>query len=327
MDKTAIMLYANLAKDKIKKNGPKILLGTSIVSGVAALYFGIKRGMSVDPILDEHKVRIDEYKLDKVNDECSDKEYKKGLVKEYVKTFGYMAKHFALPVGLEAFAIGTSCAALGVEEKRYVEAAATAAALYSELSSYRARVANKYGEEAEFDIYNGVIEEVTEKETVDENGKKKKTKETNKVVSKEPGMFSFFLGKDYYKCWNEKLSDAENITEMKMRLAGAIKNTNRDVQNHGYVWFDDFAKRVGIQQISAYRNAAIVYDFDNWGEDDQFSVNRNIVIKDAHIMDGGEKVLLVEVRGLEVGFNVDTFDEIEFLKAKRAYKERIEAAQ
>lgn len=320
MDTSKIKTLANVAKDSLKENSPKILLGVGIITGIAALAYTVKQTLTVDEILEDHKERVNDIKM--ANAEITDKEYKSGLFREYIRTCGYLAKHYRIPALLAATSGLSTYGAFGMINGRLVSAEATAAAAYAKFSDYRANVVERFGEEVDYELANNIIEETVEEETVDENGKKKKTKEKVKIAkSSEPGMFSFFLGKDYYKYWDENLTDEQNIVEMKMRLAGAISNTNRDVYNNGYVWFDEIAKRVGIEVTDIFRTAAVVYDLDNFDEKDQFSINRNIKIRDAHILEGGEKVILVEITGVDPNFKIKNFDKDKFFKDKAAYKE------
>ena len=161
------------------------------------------------------------------------------------------------------------------------------------------------------DIYNNIVEETVE--TKGEDGKKKKDK-VKVIKNEKPGSFIFFLGKDYCKYWDYRNTDEQNLAEMKVRLAGAISNSNRDVLNNGYMYLDKLVDRLGVNQRDAYRQVAIKYnpDFGN----DQISVSNNIKIRDNHITEGGEKVITVEVKGFEP-FSIDKWDPIEdFLKIK-----------
>lgn len=325
MNSNNLRVYANLTYEKLKKNSPKILVGVGILSGMAAIGYAIKVSMDVEPIMDNHIERVSELKelrdngidiSDDDNDEIvkmSDKAYKSGLVKEYLRTAGYFAQLYAPVAVFEAIAIASTCAGFGILDKRYVTAAAAFASTYTEFSEYRDRVAQKYGEEAEFELYNNIVEETVE--TKDEEGKKKKEKV--KVVKKDnPGEFVFFLGKDYCKFWDDRNTDEQNLAEMKIRLAGAISNSNRDVNMNGYMYLDKFAERLGVDQRDAYRLVAIKYNPDLGT--DQIATSTNVKIRDAHILEGGEKVISVEISGLEP-FSIDKFDPIEdFLALKAA---------
>lgn len=317
MNKNTLKVYGNLAVAKLKKNSPKILVGVGIASGIAAIAYAIKVSMNVEPIIDTHNEAIDEIKeyrdagSDNDNNEYTENDYKKDLTSIYLHTAGYFAKLYAPTAVFEAIAITSICAGFGILDKRYVTAVAAFASTYTEFSEYRNRVADKYGEEAEYDIYNNIVEETVE--TKGEDGKKKKDK-VKVIKNEKPGSFIFFLGKDYCKYWDYRNTDEQNLAEMKVRLAGAISNSNRDVLNNGYMYLDKLVDRLGVNQRDAYRQVAIKYnpDFGN----DQISVSNNIKIRDNHITEGGEKVITVEVKGFEP-FSIDKWDPIEdFLKIK-----------
>lgn len=314
MNSNKLKVYTNLAVAKLKKNSPKILVGVGIISGIAAVGYAIKVSMEVEPIIDAHKERVDNLKdyLVDASEEYTEKEYKKDLVETYLKTAGYFAKLYAPVAVFEAISIASTCAGFGILDKRYVTAAAAFASTYTEFSEYRNRVAQKYGEEAEYEIYNNIVEETIESK--DEDGKKKKEK-VKVVKNTNPGEFTFFLGKDYWKDWDERNTDAQNLADIKVRLGGAISNSNRDVKMNGYMYLDKFAERLGVQQRDAYRHVAIKYNPD-LGED-QISTATNVKIRDAHILEGGEKVITVEIKGFEP-FNIDNWDPIEDFLALKA---------
>lgn len=316
MNSNKMKVYTNLAVAKLKKNSPKILVGVGIVSGLAAVAYAIKVSLEVEPILDAHKERVDDLKdiLVDESEEYTEKEYKKDLVATYVRTAGYFAKLYAPVAAFEAISIATTCAGFGILDKRYVTAAAAFASTYTEFSEYRNRVAQKYGEEAEYDIYTNTVEETVESK--DEDGKKKKEK-VKVTKNTNPGEFTFFLGKDYWKEWDERNTDAQNMADIKVRLAGAISNSNRDVNMNGYMYLDKFAERLGVEQRDAYRHVAIKYNPDLGA--DQISTSTNVKIRDAHILEGGEKVITVEIKGFEP-FNVDNWDPIEDFLALKAAK-------
>ena len=316
MNSNKLKVYTNLAVAKLKKNSPKILVGVGIVSGIAAVAYAIKVSMEVEPILDAHKERVDDLKdyLVDASEEYTEKEYKKDLVETYLRTAGYFAKLYAPVAVFETISIASTCAGFGILDKRYVTAAAAFASTYTEFSEYRNRVAQKYGEEAEYEIYNNIVEETIE--TKDEDGKKKKEK-VKVAKNTNPGSFIFFIGKDYCNFWDDRNTDAQNIADAKVRISGAISNSNRQVCNtHGYVYANEIAERLGVKQIDAYRHVAIKYnpDFGN----DQISTATNVVIRDNHLTEGGEKIITVEIKGFEP-FNIDNFDPIEdFLALKAA---------
>lgn len=317
MNSSKVRVFANLAKEKLKKNSPKILVGVGIVSGIAAVGYAIKVSMEVEPIIEEHKECIETIKADLIEGtveggyEYTEKDYKKDVAHIYIDTACSFAKLYAPAVIFEGVSIASICAGFGILDKRYATAAAAFASTYTEFSEYRARVAQKYGENAEYEIYHNVVDETIE--TEDESGKKKKEK-VKAAQKTTPGEFEFFLGKDYCKFWDERNTDEQNMAELKIRLAQAISNSNRDVKMNGYMYLDKFAERLGVMQRDAYRQVAIKYNPD-FG-DDQFSVATNVKIRDAHVLTGGEKVISIEVKGLEP-FNIDNWDPIrDFLSIK-----------
>lgn len=325
MNTDKLKVYVNTTKDLLKENSGKIAVAVGVVSGIAAFGLAIKKSLSVDEIINEHVDRINEVKLDAVdNPTITDAQYKRSLIKEYLKTCGYLANHYKWPIALELTSVFANCAGFHIEEKKYISASATAAAFYAELMTLRDNVAKKYGEEELFNLAYDVREETLEKEVLDENGKKKKVKEKVKIANNtNPGTFSFFLGKDYGNGWDYNKSDEANISEIKLRLSNALGIGSRDIYNHGYMWMDAFAKRANIEVTDALRRAAVTYDLENFDEQHQFCVDRNVKIHDAHILEGGETVLLVEITGVVPEFKVDSFDKEQFIKDKAAYKERL----
>ena len=184
---------------KCKKISPELLLAGGIVCGVAAVVTAViatKKACNDEPLRDiEEELEGVEAKVKKEKD----KEVKKELRWKALKLWGKKGVRFlqlyAIPIGLTVLSIGLILGSHGILKGRYLGMAAAYTALDDSFKSYRQRIRDIAGEEAEARFYNGTEDlEIT---TVNEKGKKeKKTVQVRKPgIEKEDSPYEFDFNK------------------------------------------------------------------------------------------------------------------------------------
>lgn len=194
---------ATKTKFAIRKNSPKILLGIgygTVTAGcIKACYDTYKKAT---PLIVEHKDDIQAIRdCVEDNETCPDyteEDAKKDILEWRLRFLGkmgviYIPSTLLIGLGYTAFAKQYT-----ILTKRNIQLAGTCVALAEGFKGYRMRVANKYGKDAERDIYLDVHTEEIEVEETDEKGKTKTVKKKVKVanVSKDDVytlVFSKFL--------------------------------------------------------------------------------------------------------------------------------------
>lgn len=172
----------------VQKYSPEILLGLGIVGGVVAAVMAAKATMKLETIVEDHSYSLDELKL-KSYDHEEEKQKEKAMV--YVKTGVRISKLYGPSVGLGVLSIGAILSSHGVMANRQVALVAAYNLLSQGYQSYRDRVVEELGEEADMKYHLGLREETVVEETIDENGKTKKTKKKALVAKGTmPSMYA-----------------------------------------------------------------------------------------------------------------------------------------
>ena len=173
----------------VKKHSPEILLGVSVVAGVATVITACRATLKVDGILDNHKDSMEDIRA---HFEEGSKELKKETVKVYAKTGWEFAKQFGLSAALGCVSVGCQVKSYKILKKRNIELehevsslTAWGLGLSESFRQYRKRIKEKYGEEIENEIYNNLKEIEIEERQTDEKGKTKTVKKKKKVVGPE----------------------------------------------------------------------------------------------------------------------------------------------
>lgn len=304
MDKNSISRFVNLTKDKVVKHSPEILLGVSIVSGVAAIAFAIKGTRDIEPVLayaDEELGKIKQCKEEKSEEEYSVSDYRKDLAIVYGVTAKNLAVIYAPSVFLEILSITTRYGSYRKLKKDLLVATAFGASIFAEFKDYRDRVIEKYGEEVDYELYNNIQE--IETVSVDEKGKTK-TKKEKVCLDPKPRSTSFFVGKDYCLNWEYSLSNSDNKDFLKLRISQAEQALNRELPKKLYVHMNRIMELCDVQPTEASRKLGIVYDpywdpYEHLDKDGNPTSQISLRVSDPGIMDGDEAVLLVTVNGLE----------------------------
>ena len=174
---------------QIKKHTPEILTGTAIASGVAAFVIGIIKAEDVKKKIEDHKTRMQELHkdIDEMGEDLHPAERRRLVAAEYGKTAWEVTKSIGPAAALEALSIGTIIGLYREDKKDKLDKAILSSALsasYATIETLRKRIAEKYGDEAEKDIYLGREEQEIEEVIVDEKGKEKVKKK--KVTTYSP---------------------------------------------------------------------------------------------------------------------------------------------
>lgn len=148
----------------VSKHAPEILTGTGLVLGGGCVYTSCRATLKADRFLQEQSEKKEEIEL-KLNGEIDSdyteedaKKDKKAIRKETIKE---LAKDYALPVGLGAGSVACVLSGHHILAKRFGAVATALTATTGAFAEYRNRVAEMYGEEADYKIRMGSPEERT----------------------------------------------------------------------------------------------------------------------------------------------------------------------
>ncbi len=166
---------------------PQIMLATGIFGVVGGTVLACKATLEVKDVVDETKENLADIREKEAKNEITNEEKGKLITKEYASAAGKIALKYALPAGMITGGIVSFVECYKTEEKDKNLLGLKLAAQAAEFAQYRKRIADKYGEKEENDIYDNVddSETVTEK-VVNEDGTVEK-KKVRKRYSKNPG--------------------------------------------------------------------------------------------------------------------------------------------
>lgn len=241
--------FLNKLKFTAKKNSPELLIfggiGTLIFGAVDACVVTYKKAPE---LIEEHKKNLESIQTVRENDGIADenvqfteKEMKAMERKENFHFFGRMVWAYKIPIALGM--IGTGCILGGhrIIKKRYIRKAAECATLFEGFKEYRNRVKERVGEDVEREIMYNLQPHEEDCEYVDENGKKKKGKQT--LYSTDKVTCSDFAKYFDSTCngWIEG-SPENSLVFLKQ----AERHWNDKLHQRGFVFVNEIYEYLGI---------------------------------------------------------------------------------
>ena len=244
------------------KRSPEILLAAGIISGTAALVFAVKETLKAEEVLDNHNKKIDEIRgaleLAETSEEeidYTDEDAKKDKVKAYVQTGWEFAKLYTPTFILAGLSLTCILTSHGIMRKRNLALAASLSLVQKAFDEYRGRVVRDLGPNMDEHFLYDTIEQVSEKEVTDDNGKTKKVKEKYNVPTKTSVYSRFFdeANDNFEKdgCANYRFVRGQMIYLQKKLIA------------NGYLFLNDVYKALGFPITVAGQSAGWIYDYNN----------------------------------------------------------------
>jgi hypothetical protein len=185
MNLNSIKEGGKLILRKVEAKAPEILLGTSIMSGVATVVLASIKTLELPDILAEHAAERENLGTDA---------NRKDIAKLYIKTAGKVAKNYAIPAATVTDSIISRIGMYSTMKQTIKRSALYASAISEAYAAYRARTAEVVGEEQEKDIYAGLKKQKVEMTETGEDGKEKKAKKEVKVFQERPhGRWDRFI--------------------------------------------------------------------------------------------------------------------------------------
>ena len=186
----------------LKKHSPAILAVTGTVGVVAGTVLACKATSNLDSILEEHRNDVDRFNnaIEHPEELPDDVEYteqmhKQDLTKAYATAGLKIAKLYAPSVAVLTLSVGALLGSSYILNKRNIAIGAALTAETQMFKAYRGRVVKRFGEQIDYELYNG-FEPVIEQETVvNEDG-------TEEVLTKTKYKRSDILD-SYSRCFDE----------------------------------------------------------------------------------------------------------------------------
>lgn len=239
-----------------KAHAPEIMIGASIVTGAAALYFTVRGTMKLDEILDDHNERILPVKEDldalKASDDVEDKqeliEVKKEIVKEYAKTTGKIALAYAPALALAGSSAILSISAHGIMKKRVATALAALESVSAGFEAYRQRVRDRYGAEIDQEILTGKHQETVAVEQTDKKGNTKMVDKKIDVVDGLTSPYARYFDQKNEEFYSTLSNDGSGRVYNEEFLKTQEKVANLRLRTQGYLFLNEVYDKLGFEQ-------------------------------------------------------------------------------
>lgn len=180
---------------KIKQKSPEILIVTGITGTVVAAIMACKATTKASKILETtrteldcvHKAKekyIDNPEAIQVEEEVyTMANVRKDTAHIYAKTALSFVRLYAPSVVLGTLSLGSVVASNRILKKRNAALAAAYATLDTSFKNYRARVVEKYGKDADYQLFHDIKAVEIEEKAKDDKGKEKTVKKTVDVIN------------------------------------------------------------------------------------------------------------------------------------------------
>lgn len=182
-----IKLAANGAAKVLKHFAPEILAVSGAVSVIGGVVGTVKQTLKAEEVIEKYKndreIIAQAAEISNNDPENYPFDEKRAIIDLYIRTALKFAKLYAVPVALIFYGLTGMLSGVFILRRRNAVLMSAYTACYNAFMEYRERVRERYGEEAELDILTNAHNEEIEVEYIDENGKKKKKKETIKVAN------------------------------------------------------------------------------------------------------------------------------------------------
>ena len=168
---------------KIQKHSPEILVIAGVVGTVTSAIMACKATTKLDDILSESKDSIDSIHdamehPDELPEIYTKEDGKKDLAIVYTQTALKLTKLYAPSVILGGLSITAILTSNKILRRRNVALAAAYTAVDTGFKNYRHNVIERFGEDLDKELKYNIKAKTVEETITDDNGKKKKVKET-----------------------------------------------------------------------------------------------------------------------------------------------------
>lgn len=251
---------------KLQKEAPEISLGIGIVGFVGTVYLACKATLHAEEVLEKHKEMLDAIDAAKdlsvVDEDMIDPELRscdytpederRDILVANAKTVGAFVKLYAPSVALGAFSLGCIIYSRNLTHRRYLAAVSAYNAVSEAFKIYRKRVVEEQGVmmDRHYRYGTDIIQVSTEE--VDENGKKKKGKET--VENIDTSMIQ--LVSDEARYFDASNPNWDQNAEFNLTFLRTVERMATDkLHTKGHIFLNDVYAMLGIKDS---QNGAIV---------------------------------------------------------------------
>lgn len=291
-------------KRGMRSHSPEIKLACGIAGIAISTYLFCKGAVKAEKVKQEfsetHEQIQSKYgplpkKPQTDEEKATNHEYHKEMALAYRKAaFGFF-KCYGLPTTIMVTSLGAGVLSSHIEMRnRNTGLAAALSASQSVCNQLRNAVRNKYGEQAEQELVNGITEETKTVTSTDENGKKVKEKETVKKWNGESSPYCFEFSPETNKN-NCRLHDIPEYRHMF--IDGAMKSIEDRLQTKDFATVYQALEALGYDMRDYQKKEFITMGWSNAGRDEEDPNHVRWVIHDVmkHYETGDQPICLIEM--------------------------------
>lgn len=282
---TSIIKSAGSAVSKVgfnlHKHSPEILVIAGVAGAVVGAVMACKATTKATEVLEETKAELDKVNTvledEELSAEYSEEDHKKDLAIIYTKTGIKLAKLYAPSIIIGGLSIASILCGHNILRGRNVALAAAYATVDRGFKEYRNRVADRFGEEVDYQLRNNLkAEEITNSVVDEKTGKTKKVKET--VLVKDSDIHVNGYARMFDAGCDNWANDA-NLN--RYFLTAAQTYFNDKLQHQGYLFLSEVYKYFHFRETPESRvvgwlkngeDGFVDFGFD---QDDLFMSGRN----------------------------------------------------
>lgn len=273
----------------VKKHSPAILMAVGIGGVIGGAVMACVATTKVSKVLESRKEQLDSVDIvlfdENRTEDYSENDARKDRLTINIQSGAKLVLLYAPAVAVEFGAIACILASHGIMKKRNAALAAAYMAVDAGFKSYRKRVADKFGTEAERDIALDIIREKTDGvETDPESGKQKKVKKEDVTIRECLGESPYAM---IFNSATSKAWEKDNDYNMMYLRAEQQYATDR-LRARGYLFLNEIYDRLGVDGTKMGQIVGWVYDPSNPDYDNFVDFG----IREIETADGETKITL-----------------------------------
>lgn len=260
LKKTNISRAFGKAKLQLKKHSPEILVISGVVGTVAAGVMACKATTKASDILEEMHESMDQ--IHKVNEMAKENEnisydendLKKDTTMVYVQTGVKFAKLYGPSLAVGILSITSILVGHNILRKRNLALAAAYTTVSNSFKAYRDRVADRFGDDVEYQLRHGIKAEEVEETVVDDDGNEKTVKKTIDVM--DPNKVS-----DFARIFDDGNIGWEKDSEHNLAFLKMQQNYANDIlKTRGYLFLNEVYEMLGFNKTKAGQVVGWIFD-------------------------------------------------------------------
>ena len=295
---TTLAGKVSVAKLKIRKHSPEIMLVAGTVGVVTSAVMACKATLKVNDVLDDAKG-----KLDKIHTVAEDPDFaeeytpndaKKDIAIVYAQTGLEFVKLYGPAVVLGAASIACLVGSHKIMKNRNVALAAAYMTEHTGFKEYRDRLIERFGEDLDRELKYNIKTKEIEETVVNEDG-------TESVVKSTVDVAHINEHSQYDRFFDDGCRGWEKNAEMNLYHVLQVQNWANDVlQSRKYLFLNEVYEEFGIPKTVAGQTVGWVYNEEDPIGDNcvDFGVYDTKNPEKRAFVNGKERVILLQ-------FNVD----------------------